>query len=74
MIRNNENEVFCTIQWSIDDLEKLFERHGIPFTKANIDGFLKTGAAKILSEETIQQGWEILEQLVFNFVLNEQAI
>ena len=67
--RHSENDVFCTIKWSIGDivglLETYLEAGDIERIDDDlIDKILAVGCAKILHERSVEEGWTILDDIV----------
>ncbi|MCY8738154.1 hypothetical protein MOD71_21995 [Bacillus haynesii] len=71
-----QDELFLTMNWYKDDIFGVFENNGIPLTDTNFSKLKKLGATT-LHEQSLKNGWEILDTLVDmyekEFVYDEEA-
>ncbi|GIN75084.1 hypothetical protein PVM79_18420 [Bacillus licheniformis] len=70
------DQLFLTVNWYKDDIFGVFENKGIPLTDTNFSKLKKLGATT-LHEQSVKNGWEILDTLVDmyekEFVYDEEA-
>ncbi|MED1107739.1 hypothetical protein [Bacillus paramycoides] len=59
-------EYFTVIRWHVEDLKNCFKKRGIPATEENIAIFLNSRAPKTLAERSIEEGYEIMDVLIFD--------
>jgi len=69
-----DNDVFATIRWSDEDLIKAFNDAGFDPTPENIKRFKESRAPRTLEERSIEEGWQILEDLIWNTFNNKDKV
>jgi len=60
-----KDEYFSVIRWHYDDLEMVFSKYGIPWTEENIQKFMDNRGPRTLEERSVEEGWTILDDLVW---------
>lgn len=63
-------ENFGDISWSYDDIESLLEQEGITLAKSEIVALAEI-ADKRIREAMTDAGWEVLNELVSDYVSNQ---
>lgn len=61
----DKNEVICTITWTVQDMLEVFEKYGIEPTEENVRAMLDHRLGRNLSDRSIEEGWQILDDLVW---------
>ena len=61
---HDPNEVICEIKWCVADLLDMMAHLNIELTDENIDCILKQWFARVLTDRSIEEGWEIIETLL----------
>lgn len=59
------NEEIVSISWCIEDIKWSFEDNNIAFTAENIEKLLDTRLVKTLYDCLISQGWEIIQNAIY---------
>lgn len=62
--RHSEDDQIALIRWCVADLIQVLEDKGIPVTDDTIDMFLNSRGTKTLEERSIEEGWQILSDVV----------
>lgn len=66
------SEPICKITWLVEDLEKVFNDHNIPFNEENIANFLNSRAMRTLEEQSVACGWDVLSDLACDFAYDNK--
>lgn len=62
--KHSLNEEVCTIRWLVADVLDMMAHHGIALTDENLERVIGGRFAKTLQEQSIVEGWEIIDVLV----------
>lgn len=66
-----DDNVIVTIKWTYEDLENALKDRGYEPTDDNIDTLLSNKLARILEDESIEKGWDIIDYI---FCISEDQL
>lgn len=59
------NETICTIRWTVEDMIEILQNNGFDCSEETIRRLMDdTPLKRVLEDRSIEEGWEILEDLV----------
>lgn len=59
------NETICTIRWTVDDMFEILQNNGFDCSEDTIRRLMDdTSLKRTLEDRSIEEGWQILEDLV----------
>ena len=59
------NETICTIRWTVADMYEILQNNGFDCSEETIRRLMDgTSLKRVLEDRSIEEGWEILEDLV----------
>lgn len=59
-----DNDVFTSINWSIEDLKESMKKNKIIPTEKNIEAFLNSSSPSTLEDVSVQYGWNAIDDLI----------
>lgn len=71
MNEERDDNVIVTIKWTYEDLENALKDRGYEPTDDNIDTLLSNKLARILEDESIEKGWDIIDYI---FCISEDQL
>lgn len=64
-----EDKKVATIAWWGTDLYEIFNIYNVETNQENIDTFINAGGSRVLSDRSIEEGWEIIDIIVSDYII-----